>query len=128
MEVILEMPFFTISNSDIQFTGKELIWRSYTIKKTLSTNQKVELIHKKEFAKAALDENVEAFVVYVASLTSKMMIHPVYKAQIASFLGEKVTILAKYLDFADVFSKESAELLPKRTKINKHAIKIEDGK
>ena len=36
--------------------------------------------------------------------------------------------MAKYLDFADVFSKESAEVLPKRIGINKHAIELEDGK
>ena len=43
-------------------------------------------------------------------------------------LAEKVTVSAKYADFADVFSKESAEMLPKRTGINKHAIKLEEGK
>ena len=35
---------------------------------------------------------------------------------------------AKYLDFIDVFSKESVEVLPERTEINKHAIKLKDGK
>ena len=35
---------------------------------------------------------------------------------------------AKYSDFADVFSKESAEVLPERIGINEHAIKLEDGK
>lgn len=30
---------------------------------------------EKEFARVVLDENVEAFVVYVATLTSKIIIH-----------------------------------------------------
>ena len=35
---------------------------------------------------------------------------------------------AEYLDFADVFLKESAKVLPEHTGINKHAIKIENDK
>ena len=68
----------------------------------------------------ALDENIEAFVVYVNSLSlgSKMTIHLAGKAQIALLLAKKVTVLAKYLDFADVFLKESAEVLPEYTGIN----------
>ena len=62
------------------------------------------------------------------NLASKMMIHPAWKAQIAFLLAKEVTVLAKYLDFADVFSKESAELLPKYTGINEHAIKLENDK
>ena len=34
----------------------------------------------------------------------------------------------EYLDFADVFSKKSGKVLPKRTRINKNAIELEDGK
>lgn len=62
----------------------------------------MELIDKKEFTKAALDENVEAF--------------------------EKVTVPAEYSDFADVFSKKSAAVLPERTDLNKHAIELREGK
>ena len=31
-------------------------------------------------------------------------------------------------DFADVFSEKSANVLPERTKVNEHAIKLEEGK
>ena len=41
---------------------------------------------------------------------------------------EGATVPAEYSDFADVFSKESAEVLPERTGINEHAIELEDGK
>ena len=76
------MPFFTLSNADIQFAEKELTWRSYTIAEALPTPKQVEIIDRKEFAKAALVEHVEAFVVHVTSL-STMPIYPAREAQIA---------------------------------------------
>ena len=66
----------------------------------------MELIDRNKFAKAVLNENVEAFVVYMASLTSKMTIHLIWKAQIA-------LLLSKYFDFAKVFSKKLAKVLLK---------------
>ena len=50
------------------------------------------------------------------------------KAQITLLLAKKVTVLAKYLDFANIFSKESANILSEQTGINKHAIELEEGK
>ena len=79
MEVVLGMPFLTLSNADVQFAEKELTWRTYTTEKALPTTSQVEIIDKKEFAKAALNENVEAFVVHVSSLGSRMSIHPAIK-------------------------------------------------
>ena len=43
-------------------------------------------------------------------------------------LAKKITVLAKYIDFSDIFLKESAEVLPKRIKINEHAIELKKGK
>ena len=37
IEVVLKMPFLTLSNVDIQFAEKELTWRSYIVKETLPT-------------------------------------------------------------------------------------------
>ena len=76
----------------------------------------------------ALDEKVEIFVVYVAFLTLKMTIHSASKAQIALLLIKEVTVLEKYLDFNNVFSKKSVKILPKRIKINKHTIKLQKDK
>ena len=101
------MLFLTFSNTDIQFAEKELTWRSYTAKEALPTTQRIQLIDKKEFAKAALDENIKAFVIHVSSLSpvSKITIYPAREAQIVLLLAGKVTVPAKYSDFADVFSK-----------------------
>ena len=57
-----------------------------------------------------------------------MSIHPARKAQLALLLTEKVTMPTEYLDFADVFSEKSANVLPERTGANEHAIKLEKGK
>ena len=73
MEVVLGIPFFTLSNTDIQFAKKELIWRSYTVVKALTITNWVEIINKKELAKAVLDKNVKAFVVHVISLSLSTM-------------------------------------------------------
>ena len=127
-EVVLGILFLTLSNADVQFVEEELTWRSYTTIEALPSTKRVELIDKKEFAKAALDENSETFVVHVASLSLVPGIYPDRKAQIASLLTEEVKIPDKYSNFTDVFSKEKALVLPERTKLNEHAIDLEDGK
>ena len=121
------MFFLTLSNIDIQFVEKKLTWKTYTTKKTLSTTRQVKIIDWKKFAKVALDENVEAFMVHVNSLGSRMSIHPARKAQLASLQTEKVTVLVEYLDFADVFLEKLANVLLERTRANEHVIKLEKG-
>ena len=128
MKVVLSMPFLTFSNVDIQFAEKELTWRTYITKKAFPTTRQVEIIDQKEFAKAALNENIEALVVHVRSLRSKITIHLAKKAQLALLLAKKVTVPTKYSDFADVFLEKSANVLPKQTKANKHVIGLEEGK
>ena len=51
------MFFLTFSNAIIYFAEKELIWKFYAIKKALLTTQRIELIDKKNFARAVLDKN-----------------------------------------------------------------------
>ena len=113
------MPFLTFSNADVQFVEKELTWRSYTTAEALPTTKRVELINKKEFAKAAMDENSETFVVHIVSLD--LGIHPNKEAQIALLLTKEVKIPNEYSDFADVFSKEKVLVLSERTNLNEYA-------
>ena len=129
MQVVLGMPFLTLSNADIQFVGKELTWRSYTIVEALPTTKQVELIDKKEFSKAALDEESETFVVHVAALEAPlagMVIYPSRAAQISALIQNKAftKVPPKYADYADVFSFALAMELPENTGINEHAIKL----
>ena len=124
------MPFLTLSNADVQFVEKELTWRSYTTAEALPTTKRVELINKKEFAKAALDENSETFVVHVASLSSTPLdVHPSRRPQISGLIAEEAPtkVPDEYADFADVFSPDLAAELPEHTGINDHAIELVDG-
>lgn len=43
-------------------------------------------------------------------------------------LIENVIILAEYLNFMDVFSKNLAKILPKQIRANEYAIELEKGK
>ena len=133
MKVVLRMPFLTFSNADIQFAAKELTWRSYTTAEALPTTKRVELIDKKEFAKAALDEESETFVVHVAALEAPlagMAIHPSRAAQISALIQDEAPteVPPEYADYADVFSFDLAMELPENTGINEHAIELQDGK
>ena len=125
MEVVLRIPFLTISNANIQFTQQKLTWRSYTIAKALPTTKQIEIIDRKKFAKAALDEYIEAFVVYVTSLLT-MAIYLARKAQIASLVTKKVQILSEYSDFSDIFLEKKASILLEVTELNQYAIKLQE--
>ena len=127
------MPFLTLDNANIQFEEKELTWRSYTAAQALPTIKRVELIDKKEFARAALDEEFETYVVHVAALEAPLVgivIHPSQAAKISALIPDKASIKVspKYADYADVFSFDLAIELSKNTGINEHAIKLQDGK
>ena len=50
------------------------------------------------------------------------------QVQIALLLAKKVSILAEYLDFVDVFLKESTNVFSEQTEVNKQAIKLQEGK
>ena len=128
VKVVLGMPFLTLSNANIQFAQKKLTWRSYTTAKALPTTKRVEIIDRKEFAKAALDEHVEAFVVHVISLNlNSMLIHPGQEAKITLLVAKEVKIPTEYSDFSDVFSEEKALILLEAIELNQHAIKLQKG-
>ena len=62
------MSFLTLNKADIRFAERELVWKTYTAAKTLSTTRRVEIINKREFAAAALNTDNETFVVHIAAL------------------------------------------------------------
>ena len=73
-EVVLEIPFLTLSGVDIDFLCQELQWRTYTTEEVLPTTRHVELVGKKEFAATALDLKYETYVVHLASLSSAPLV------------------------------------------------------
>lgn len=75
-----------------------------------------------------LDPSKEVFVVHMTYFGKKMSIHLTWEAQIILLLTEKVTVLVKYLDFANIFSKKLVVELIKYSDINKYLINLELGK
>ena len=131
MEVVLGMPFLALSNADIQFDIESFTWRSYSTAEALPTARRVELIDKHEFAKAALDENSETFVVHVAALEAlEPAVHPSRAPLLAALQQDKAPteIPSEYADYADVFSPDLVMELPENTGINEHVIELVEGK
>ena len=86
----------------------------------------MEIIDKKKFAKARLDEHVETFVVYVTFLLT-MAIHPARKAQMALLVANEIKISTKYSDFSDVFLGKKTLILLDKIKLNQYAIELQEG-
>ena len=132
-EVVLGMSFLTLSGADVDFSGRELRWRTYTTEEVLPTTRRVELVGKKEFAAVALDPEHKTYVVHVVSLSSTPLafldVHPSRRPQVSGLIAEEAStkVPAEYSDFADVFSPDLASELPEHTGINNHAIELVDG-
>ena len=134
-EVVLGMPFLTLIGANIDFLGRELWWKTYSTKEALPTTRYVELVDKKEFASAALNPEHETYIIHVGSVSSDMLpsssldVHPFRRPQVSGLIAEEAPtkVLAKYSDFADVFSPDLASELFEHTGINNHAIKLVDG-
>lgn len=76
------MSFFSLSNIYIRFAEtSDFIWRNYTIIEALPFTKRVELIDRKEFAKANLDENAESFMVHITTSLA-LSIQPSQKTQL----------------------------------------------
>ena len=67
-------------------------------------------------------------MVHVSSPRLRISIHLAKEAQLALPLTKEVIVPVKYSDFADVFSRKSANVLSERAKTNEHAIKLKEGK
>ena len=65
-EVILEMLFLKISNMDMSFGEKTLIWKTYTTNKILPTTKQVQIIDLEEFVIATLYIDNKTFVMHIA--------------------------------------------------------------
>ena len=65
-KIILGMLFLKISNTDVLFGKKTLIWKFYTTSKVLPTIEQVQIIDKKDFVIVTLNVNSKTFIVYMA--------------------------------------------------------------
>ena len=68
------MFFLKLSNTNVLFNKKILIWRTYTINKNLLIIKQVQIIDKKNFVITALNANSEMFVIYIVIQEQKKML------------------------------------------------------
>ena len=134
-EVVFGMLFLTLSGADVDFLGRKLRWGTYSIEKALPTTRRIKLVGKKEFAATALDSKHKSYVVHVGSVSFDVLpssspleldVHPFRRPQVSGLIAEEapVKVLAKYLDFADVFSLDLVFELPKQIGIDVHTIEL----
>ena len=64
-KAVLRMLFLKISNADMSFGKKTLMWKSYITIKALSTIKEVQIVDPKKFVIAASDMDNETFVVHI---------------------------------------------------------------
>lgn len=64
------MSLLAFSNANIQFDKGLLTWKLYIASEVLCTTKQVELVDKKQFARAAMNENVEVLVIDLAFLST----------------------------------------------------------
>ena len=68
-EIVLGIPFLTMSNADVVFQARDFQWKSYTTGDVLPTTRQVKLIGKKEFAAITLDPKHKPFAIHLAALS-----------------------------------------------------------
>ena len=69
-ELVLGMPFLTLSGADIDFSDRELWSKTCITKEVFSTTRRVKLVGRNEFVAIVLDPEYETYIVHVASLSS----------------------------------------------------------
>lgn len=80
MEVVLGMLFFSLSNANVRFTKRKLVWRRYAMTKALVMKKRVKFVNCKEFTVTALDYKQKTFIVYIALLGVENTVHPFCRA------------------------------------------------
>lgn len=87
------MSFLAISNIDLKFSTKKLIWRSYIIAEALYIAKRVKLVNKQyEFVQIVLDQNSNTFVTYIPALgavESVLITHLLWALLLARLQQEK---------------------------------------
>ena len=130
-EVILEILFLKISNTDILFGKKILTWKIYTTNKALLITKEVQIINPKKFIIAAFDVYSKTFVVHVViRKQEKMPVHFEKQAHVGALIFNKapIKVIAEYSDYNIVFLMEYVAKLLENIRMNKHAIKLEESK
>ena len=130
VDIVLEMPFFILSNIEIDFINCHIYWRTYIIAVLFQTTRQVELIEGIKFVAATLNLNNEAFVVYVTSISfTDLNVYLFQRAQIASLKVDEIPtfVESKYANFVNIFCKNLVTKLSEHIDINDYAIHLIKG-
>ena len=73
-EIVFEMLFLTLSSTNVDFSGRELWWKTYTTAEAFPSTRRIRLVERKEFAAASLDPEYETYIFYVPSLSSTPLV------------------------------------------------------
>ena len=65
-EIILGMPFLKLSNANVSFGKRTLMWKFYITSKVIPTTKQIKLIDPQEFVIAVLNVDSETYVEHVA--------------------------------------------------------------
>lgn len=70
IKTILGIPFLSLNNVNIRFAEtSDFTWKNYTTTEALANIKRIEFNDKKQFAKAALEENAKIFVIHITALS-----------------------------------------------------------
>ena len=130
-EMILGISFLKICNADILFGERTFTWKFYTTNKALPTTKQAQIVTQKKYVIVALDVDRKWVMVHMAiKEQEEMPVHYQKQAQVGALLfNEAFTeIPEKYSDYNNLFSAENAMELQENIRINKYAIKLEEGK
>lgn len=88
----------------------------------------MELINQKEFFKAAIGKNIEAFLMYITSLNlSFILIYLTKKDQIDLLIIKEMNILKKCSNFFNIFLKPNTLILLEITNLNQYVIELQQS-
>ena len=134
-EIILEMLFLKISNTDVSFDKKILTWKTYITNKTLPITKQVQIINKKDFVIVTLDADNKTFMMHVTIWEWEgMLVYSERQAQIKAqvrilvFNMAPTEVPAEYSDYSNIFSVKYTAKLSENTGMNEYAIKLEESK
>lgn len=92
MDIGLRMPFFILSNIEIDFDGRHFVCNMFTTTKAVLISTEVKLIGKKEFGAIAFHLKDKAFVVHIVSISRNSDINLSGRVLLASLKANKAPI------------------------------------
>ena len=69
IDVTLKIPFFILNNIKINFIGRYIYWKTYTVVEIFLKIRQAKLIRKRGFANAIFHSKNRAFIIYITFIS-----------------------------------------------------------